>query len=268
MSVALQSKKVQRVIGMTNRHTLILEILSKKERIEVAKLAGLVGVSQVTVRKDLDQLEAQGLIQREHGYALIGSMDDIGNRLAYHYDIKRTIAAMAASTIQHGETVMIENGSCCALLAEEVAKSKRDVTIITNSAFIANHIRKIPGAKIVLLGGDYQTESQVMVGPITRKCAEEYFVDKLFIGTDGFTEKTGFTGTNRMRAEAVRDMAKQAANVIILTEAEKFSQQGVVALLGTDQVSRVYTDNRIPEESERFLDSQGVQVFKIKTDVP
>jgi len=251
---------------MTGRHTRILEILTTQKRIEVARLAGLVDVSQVTVRKDLDQLEAQGLIHREHGFAVISSMDDINNRLAYHYDIKRAIAAAAAGTVQNGETVMIESGSCCALLADALVRSKQDVTIITNSAFIAGYIRKAPGAKIVLLGGDYQTESQVMVGPITRKCAEEYFVDKLFIGTDGFTERSGFTGTNRMRAEAVRDMARQAAKVVILTEAEKFAQQGVVALMNTEQVDTVYTDDRIPEASEAYLREHGVQVFKVRTD--
>lgn len=251
---------------MTGRHTQILEILTNCERIEVAKLAELVNVSQVTVRKDLDQLEAQGLVRREHGHALLSSSDDIGNRLAYHYDIKRAIAEAAASRVQNGETVMIENGSCCALLAEELAKTKRDVTIITNSAFIANYVRKFPGAKIVLLGGEYQKESQVMVGPITRKCAEEFFVDKLFIGTDGYTEKTGFTGTDRMRAEAVRDMAKQAANVIILTEAEKFSQQGVVALVKTEQVSAVYTDSRIATELEAHLLEQNVDVYKVNVE--
>lgn len=250
---------------MTNRHTAILEILTREERVEVARLAELVGVSQVTVRKDLDQLETQGLIHREHGFALIGSMDDVGNRLAYHYDIKRAIAAAAVSTIQNGETVMVENGSCCALLAEAAAKNRRDVTIVTNSAFIASYIRGIPGAKIVLLGGDFQAESQVMVGPITRKCAEEFFVDKLFIGTDGYTEQIGFGGTDRMRAEAVRDMAKQAAHVIVLTEAEKFSQQGVVALLKADQVSAVYTDDRIPPDAERVLSAHGVRVCKTGT---
>lgn len=158
---------------------------------------------------------------------------------------------------------MLESGSCCALLADALVKTKRDVTIITNSAFIAGYIRKAPGAKIVLLGGDYQTESQVMVGPITRKCAEEFYVGKLFIGTDGFTESAGFTGTDRMRAEAVRDMARQAASVVVLTESEKFSQHGVVALMKTDQVDIVYTDDQIPAGIEAHLRGKGVQVFKV-----
>ena len=252
------------MIGITSRHTKILEILTVHKRIEVAKLAEQLDVSQVTVRKDLDSLESQGLIRREHGYADLSSMDDIGNRLAYHYDIKRAIAIAAAATIRDGETLMIESGSCCAILADELAKSKRDVTIITNSAFIAAYIRKASGVKIVLLGGDYQRESQVMVGPVTQKCAEEYFVDKLFIGTDGFTNKAGFTGNDRMRAEAARDMAKQASNVIILTESEKFSQQGVVALIDTKCVSRVYTDCGIPDKSEALLIASGVEVCKVE----
>ncbi len=63
--------------------------------------------------------------------------------------------------------------------------------------------------------GEYQNESQVMVGPITRKCAEAFYVDKLFIGTDGFTKETGFTGNDYMRSEAVRDMAKQLIRLLL-----------------------------------------------------
>lgn len=138
---------------MTNRQTKILEIVTEHNRIEVAKLAQLLQVSQVTTRKDLDQLEAKGLIKREHGYALLCSNDDINNRLAYHYELKRRIAQAAASLVRDGETVMIESGSCCALLADELCTRKRDVTIVTNSAFIAGYVRRLPTAKIILLGG-------------------------------------------------------------------------------------------------------------------
>lgn len=248
---------------MTQRQTNILEILTDRQRLEVSKLAEILEVSQVTVRKDLDQLEGQGFIKREHGFAHLSSNEDINNRLAYHYEAKLKIAKAAAATIQNGETVMIENGSCCAILAEELVKTKRDVTIITNSAFIANYVRKMPGAKIVLLGGDYQNEAQVMVGPIARKCMEVFFVDKLFIGTDGFTTKYGFTNNDHMRAECVRDMAKQTAHIIVLTESQKFLQQGVVGLIPTEQVSIVYTDNKISQEIESFLQERKVLVHKV-----
>lgn len=249
---------------MLDRHTKILELLTENKKIEVTKLSELLNVSQVTIRKDLIQLENKGLIIREHGFATLNSSDDINNRLAYHYDIKRRIAKVATESVMDGETIMIESGSCCALLALEIARTKKDITIITNSAFIAEYIRKEPNTRIILLGGEYQNESQVMVGPITRKCVESFFVDKLFIGTDGFSEASGFTGKDYMRSETVRDMAKQANHVIIVTESTKFSQKGVVNLIATDEISSVVTDINIPKEYEEYLSSKNIEVKKVE----
>lgn len=249
---------------MLDRHTKILELLTENKKIEVTKLSELLNVSQVTIRKDLIQLENKGLIIREHGFATLNSSDDINNRLAYHYDIKRRIAKVATESVIDGETIMIESGSCCALLALEIARTKKDITIITNSAFIAEYIRKEPNTRIILLGGEYQNESQVMVGPITRKCVESFFVDKLFIGTDGFSEASGFTGKDYMRSETVRDMAKQANHVIIVTESTKFSQKGVVNLIATDEISSVVTDVNIPKEYEDYLCSKNIEVKKVE----
>jgi DeoR/GlpR family transcriptional regulator of sugar metabolism len=248
---------------MTERHNRILEILAQNHRIEVAALAEILDVSQVTVRKDLDHLEERGLVRRQHGFACFGSFDDVGRRMALHYDIKRRIAKAAAELVEDEETVMIESGSCCALLAEELANNKRDVTIVTNSAFIANHIRHAPYGKVILLGGEYQKSSQVVVGPITRKNSEFFMADKFFIGTDGFTQKYGFTGRDHYRAQAVRDMAEQVKQIIVLTESEKFFRQGVEGLVRTEDTGAVFTDDKIPCHIEAFLMERKVPVHKV-----
>ena len=247
---------------MNKRQSQILDLLTQNKKLKVTELSEVLNVSQVTIRKDLSALEESGIIVREHGYAKLNESDDINNRLAYHYDIKQKIAEKAVESIEDRETVMIESGSCCALVALEIAKTKKDVTLITNSAFIADYIRKTGNVRIILLGGEYQEESQVMVGPITRKCAEGFFVDKLFVGTDGFTKETGFTGNDYMRSEAVKDMAKQASNVIIVTDSVKFQQKGVVSLLDTKKVSYVYTDSNIPEDAEEYLVENNIKVIK------
>lgn len=247
---------------MNKRQSQILDLLTQNKKLKVTELSDILNVSQVTIRKDLSALEESGIIVREHGYAKLNESDDINNRLAYHYDIKQKIAEKAVESIEDGETVMIESGSCCALVALEIAKTKKDVTLITNSAFIADYIRKTGNVRIILLGGEYQEESQVMVGPITRKCAEGFFVDKLFVGTDGFTKETGFTGNDYMRSEAVKDMAKQASNVIVVTDSVKFQQKGVVSLLDTKKVSYVYTDSNIPEDAEEYLVENNIKVIK------
>jgi DeoR/GlpR family transcriptional regulator of sugar metabolism len=248
----------------TNRQRKILEMVTLENRVEVARLADAIGVSRVTIRKDADLLAGKGLVRHEHGLILPGSSDDINNRLSYHYDTKRHIAQTAARLVQDGETVMIESGSCCAILADELAQNKRGVTIITNSAFIAGYIRKIPQARIILLGGDYQNESQVMVGPIARQSAQGFSVEKLFIGVDGLSERAGFTGKNHLRAETVRDMAKQAGQVIVLTESEKFSKLGVVPLLPLQSVGIVVTDAAISPETGRLLEDAGVRIVKAR----
>ncbi|MDR1307576.1 MAG: DeoR/GlpR family DNA-binding transcription regulator [Treponema sp.] len=247
---------------MTDRQDKILEILAVSQRVEVSTLAEVLGVSQVTIRKDLDYLDEMGFIRREHGYALFGPVEDVGRRMAINYDIKRRIARDAAETVEEGETVLIESGSCCALLAEELANNKQ-VTIITNSAFIAGHIRHAPYANVILLGGEYQNSSQVMVGSMTSKWAKVFMSDKFFVGTDGFTEKYGFTGRDHLRTQTARNMARQAREVYVLTDSDKFLHRGTEGLVRTEQVSAVFTDDRIMPEKEIFLQDRQVQIHKV-----
>ena len=247
---------------MNKRETTILTLLSEHGKLEVAALAQELNVSPVTVRKDLDELERRGIIRREHGYAIFGGNDDVNNRLAYHYEEKQHIAREAAKLVSIGETVMIENGSCCTLLAEEIARTKPGAIIITNSAFIACYIRRIEGARVILLGGDFQNDAQVMVGPILKTCSAQFYVNKLFVGADGYSERLGFMADNHLRVQAVRDMAEQAEKVIVVTESSKFDQSSTVPLAIPKGVYGVITDNKIRRESEEMLRKAHIRVYK------
>jgi DeoR/GlpR family transcriptional regulator of sugar metabolism len=195
---------------------------------------------------------------------VLRSVDDISGRIAYHYETKRLIASKAAELVHDGETIMIESGSCCALLAEELVNSKNDVTIITNSAFIAGYIRLRIQAKVILIGGIYQNDSQVMVGPMVKQCAENFCVDKLFVGTDGYNGRIGFTNSDHLRAQAVRDMALQAEQVVILTESNKFNQHGAVPLQLSDRIKIVITDTGIPNEVQQDLEEHGISILTVQ----
>lgn len=250
------------------RRSQILEIVMDADRIEVSTLAERLGVSAVTIRKDLDQLVERGLIRREHGYATIASPDDLTSHLAYHYDVKKRIARSAADAVTDGATVMIESGSACALLAEELCRVDRGITIVTNSAFIAGYVRNLPGAHLVLLGGDYQNESQCLVGPLARAGASQFFVEALFVGCDGFVPGIGFTGRDHHRAEVVREMARQAERAVVLTESGKFSRRGSVALLGMSAIAALHTDDQLPEPIRTELTDAGVSVHTVARHVP
>ena len=251
---------------MATRQDRILEVVVQRGKAEVAALADELGVSQVTIRKDLDELVLRRLIRRERGQAVLVSPDDPASRIAYHYAAKKLIAQAVTATIEDGQTVMIEAGSCCALLAEEITGTRRGTTIVTNSAFIAERVRRHPAAHVVLLGGDYQADAQVLVGPMTAQCAGTFHVDRLFIGTDGYTERLGFTGRDQMRVAAVQAMAQRAERVEVLTESEKFGHHGPVALLGADQVAAVWTDTAIPDGYVAALAAAGVTVNRVKEE--
>ena len=245
---------------MAKRDSQILDVLTAERRVEVAELSRRLGVSEVTVRKDLDALQAKGLVVREHGFATLANPNDVGGRLAYHYEEKLRIARTAAALVPDGSTVMIESGSCCALLARELADTKDGVTIVTNSAFIAAYVRDSTRVSVTLLGGSYQRDSQVMVGPLVRTCAAEFYVERLFVGADGWVAGVGPTNADQMRADAVRSMADSADQVVVLTESEKFGHRGAIPMRLPGKALALVTDAAIPPEWREALARDGVEV--------
>lgn len=250
---------------MSERSNQILSILSSRadKRIQVSELSTILNVSQVTARKDLTELVDAGIIIREHGYAILSDTNEVAARIALNYDVKKKIADKAAEFVSDGETIMIESGSCCALLADALVKRKKDITIITNSAFIADYIRQRTYFQIVLLGGIYQHEAQALVGPMVRECASNFFVKKFFIGAEGFSVDFGITGSDQMRGQAVKDMAKQAEKVIVLADHTKFDRQGVVPLNMNDKITHIITDSELSDEKTRKIERFNIEVVRV-----
>ena len=246
-----------------NRTVMILDLLAAHRTVKLSMLSEALNVSHVTLRKDLDKLESRGIIKCTHGYASLDGADETCKRMAFCYLIKQKIAKAAAQTVEDGETVMLESGSCCALFAEELVFARKNVTIVTNSVFIANYISDLSDIKVVLLGGCFQPDSHVAVGPITIKSAEDIYSDKFFVGVDGFILGQGFTGSDLLRIETATGLAKRANKVFVLTEAEKFCRRGTYGLIHLDKITGVFTDDSIPKEAEAELVKNNVQLHKV-----
>lgn len=244
------------------RQSKILEILSEMGKCEVTMLAEQCQVSLVTVRKDLNELEERGLLRREQGHAILNEESDMHRRLAVNHSTKLQLAKAAASLVRDGDTVMIESGSCCILLADEISRTKENVTIITNSTFMAEYIGKRPNVHLVLLGGDYQADSQSVVGPITKLTAQAFHVKRFFAGTDGYRPGSGFTGDNHLRVETLKNMADNAEEIVMITESAKFARQGIVALCSLDEVSYLITDSGLPDDVLDDLADHGIHIIK------
>lgn len=247
-------------MNKNQRQAKLVEIINQKKKVSVTDLAEIFKVSTVTMRKDLTDLDTAGLIRRTHNFAELIDDDSISQKLSFHFKEKTEIAKKAIDLVGDGETIMIESGSCCAIFAKKLAESKKNITIITNSLFIADYIKDYP-VQIIVIGGIYQAKSQVLIGPVLADSVKNYRVNKLFIGTDGYSSEWGFSNKNPFRGEAVRYMANRAESVIVLTESHKFENPGSLSLGLKDKVKTVVTDKNINKKSRDQLKSSGMNLI-------
>lgn len=211
------------------------------------------GVSVVTIRQDLNTLEKDGFIRRTHGGATLLDTDNIARRLSIRYEQKLAVARKAASLVEDNETVLIESGSVNALLARELAG--RRVQIIAANVFVAQQIRTGDAARVVILGGIYQPESESVVGPLARQGIEATFFSKAFLGMDGFTPEAGFTNSDMMRAEIGSTVVKRCADTFIVGDSTKFNRTSMNRVCGLDDLAGVITNADLPEEQRARLDA-------------
>lgn len=243
---------------MNQRQKEILHWVNTQGKASVAELAKSIGVSEVTVRSDLNLLEKQSYLKRVHGFAVMIDNDNVDTRMMVNFSLKQKLAQHAASLVNEGETVFIESGSTNALLARYLANNKQ-VTIITISNYIA-HILKETNAEVILLGGMYQKTTESVVGPLTRLCIQQVHFNKAFIGIDGFTAETGFTGRDMMRADVLNAVLAKNVENIIITDSSKFGQIHPHSLSPIQAIKRVITDNHITAEHRQLIEKQGITI--------
>lgn len=247
---------------MNSRQQNILQMVIDTGRVSVVELAKATGVSEVTIRQDLNLLEKMSFLRRAHGYAVPLDSEDVETRMMNNYALKRELAEFAASLVNNGETVFIENGSSNALLARTLAEQK-DVTIVTVSSYIA-HLLKETRSEVILLGGIYQKKSESMVGPLTRQYVQQVHFSKAFIGIDGWQPETGFTGRDMMRSDVVNAVLEKGCEAIILTDSSKFGAVHPYTLGPVDRFSRVITDEGLKEAHSERLQRDGLIVDIVK----
>lgn len=246
---------------MNQRQQSILQQVNDLRRVSVAELSRLNGVSEVTIRQDLNLLEKRNYLKRTHGFAVALESDDVDARMMINFTLKQRLAIHAASLVNDGETIFIEGGSSNALLARYLAERKR-VTLITVSNYIA-HLLKETECEVILLGGMYQKSSESVVGPLTRLCVQQVYFSKAFIGIDGFRTETGFTSRDMMRADVVNAVLAKGAENIVLTDSSKFGQVQPNPLQPTQAISRVITDFRLPPAQREQLDAINIRVDSV-----
>lgn len=245
---------------LNERQNKILKLLGKNDQTSVNELSENLNVSSVTIRQDLKFLEAEGLLKRVHGGAVLKDADDLTNRLGMNYEKKLRIAKRVASYVNEGETILIESGSVNVLLARELLRIKK-VTIITTNVYIARQFRKNDQANIIILGGIYQHDSETLVGKITKACIDQINIDKAFIGIDGYSSDAGFTIRDLFRAEVSSYIIQKARDVFIVSDSSKFGKTELTNICYPKDIQHLATNTELSSEFQKELIKAGVDLI-------
>jgi len=245
------------------RRRAILQLLQHDGRVLVGHLARRFQTSQVTIRKDLDALQSQGLIHRTHGGALPtgpGALDDptLREKEKLHREEKLRIAAAAATMVTEGEVVILDSGTTTTAIARAL-RNFRNLTIITNGVNIAAELAGSP-VEVILTGGTVRKNSFSLVGPIAEESLRRLHADILFLGVDGFDIDYGLSTPNLLEAKVNRVMVEVAARTVAACDSSKFGRRSLSLIVPPSALQGVITDRAIPKSDLRGLKKAGIEV--------
>jgi len=223
---------------------IILEELSSSGSVAVVDLCERLGVSAATVRRDLEQLEAQRLLTRTHGGAVAQMVSyelPLRYKSARRQEEKRRIGIEAATRVHDGAVIGLTGGTTTTEVARAIAD--RRVTVVTNALNIAGELAIRPNIKLVVTGGVARSESYELVGPIADEMLTGLHLDLAFIGTDGLTAATGLTTHHEIEAHTDRTLMRRAAKVVVVADGSKLGRVAFARICGIDEVHELITDS-------------------------
>lgn len=249
---------------MNDRKATILEMLQESGQVGVAELAARFGVSEMTIRRDLDDLQEQGLALRTHGGAVsTGRLRFLQMGLPTYRasQAKVAIGELAARLAEPGQTVMIDTGATALEVARHLP-SDAGITVVTTSLCVAQDLYG-SSVRVLLLGGFLREEFPSVYGPLTEKLLQDIRVDVLFIGCDGADSRAGFYSNDLHISSQEQAMIGIAKHVIVVTESAKFGRSAFARYAAVEQVDTLVTDSGLTPADRSNLEERGVTILTV-----
>lgn len=240
------------------RHELILREVRRVRAIRVSELAALLGVSDMTVRRDLETLDEAGLLNKVHGGATVPDLPSsfepgFAAKSLRNTAEKDAIARAAAALVPAGAAIGITAGTTTFRLATELA-SVPDLTVITNSIGVAELLHDgVRSDRTVVLTGGVRTPSDALVGPVAVGALRPLHLDLVFLGVHGMTERTGFTTPNLLESETNRAFISAAGRLVVLADHSKWGVVGLSEIVALDDADVLVTDDGLPTAAREVL---------------
>lgn len=255
-------------IAPTDRRQEIAEAVSKQGFMSLGDLVDALGVSESTVRRDLEALEHKGVLRRTHGGAV--SLKDspqhamaFADRQTTAADEKRAIAVVVAGRIPEGQTLILNGGTTCFEVARALAG--RRLSVITNSLPIASLLSGELATEVTLVGGYVYPRTGVALGPEAERMLRGLRAAQLVLSCAGVTEAGGFNA-NQMMVDVERRMMAVADEVILAADHSKFGRVGVAKLFDWSEIDVVATDAGLSTAARAWLAGRNVRLLQAEAD--
>ena len=244
-----------KALSATERRRLILSAVRSGEAVQVAELADRLGVSQMSVRRDLTRLAREGKLTRVHGGAVTSEDEPpFGVIEVERAGAKSRIGAAAAALVEDGQTIMIDIGTTTLAFARHL--HGRPLTVITSSLAIVQELLPDPEIELVVLGGIVRRNYRSLVGMLAEDALRQVSADIAFLGTSGIRQRD-VMDTTMAETPIKRGMIAAARRRILLADAEKFSMGGTVRVCDINDLDVLVTD---ADDSEPALASLTLEV--------
>ncbi|MGE5599513.1 MAG: DeoR/GlpR family DNA-binding transcription regulator [Bacteroidota bacterium] len=244
------------------RQQRIRELMLKHKRLDVMTLSGLLAVTEVTVRRDLEKLEAEGFLTRMHGGAILNEQADTGrfpeaDRVPLE---KKLIGEIAAMLIENGQSVFLGPGETCVQVAANLRDLTR-LTLLTNDLAVASRLNGNSGISVVVVGGNLLHGTNSLVGPLAVAALRGIFVDKAVIGVNGVSLEHGLTVNSLEQAVFLREILKISKEVVMVADYTKFDYVGFSPVCELTRVHKVVTNKEVPEVYKEFFFTHQIKVY-------
>ncbi|MCX2679245.1 transcriptional repressor AgaR [Galbibacter sp. EGI 63066] len=244
------------------RRSLILQKLDENGQVNVNELSDLLGVSEVTIRNDLDKLEKNNLLIRAHGGAFKTNnlALTVTEKKKINLDIKRAIGKKAASFINEDDSIILDSGTTTFEISNNLSSYKR-LTVISNALDIINNLAHFDNLEVFMPGGYLKEFSMSMVGPMAERNFKQLYCNKLFLGVDGIKPNTGVFTHYMEEAYLNQIMIDIAEEVIVVSDSSKFKKTGFAFISNFDKIHKLVTDDKIDPSDREMLEKNNVEVI-------
>ncbi len=259
---------VDNAMNAAERHSRIIELVVQNGRVNIPDICGLFGVSEMTARRDLNELDRKGLLRRVHGGAIAqfgrSYEPSFHTRSIQNPAAKAAIGRKAADLVYDGDSIALDVGTTIMEMVPGL-RGKRNLTIVTSALQIAAKVVDLVSlevdARLILTGGIVRPRELSMIGSIPEQVYQDLHVDKAFIGIGGISLEDGLTEFNMEDTHIKRMLISSAREKIVLADGSKFGVTTFTSVASMDAIDKIVTDRSAPSQIIEKIRDLGIEVI-------